>query len=118
MELDDAVVRFERRCASAGAYLPSIADRFDLYAKSFREKHPDKSTSVSDWVHRREAAMPFQTWMPFEPDDIVQVKNAHGDSATGPARLFWWGYETWGGVVTETVITSARRLSKKKVMKT
>lgn len=44
------------------------------------------------WVSRINAAFPFQTWRPFPPEAIVQIKNCFGDSRIGPADTFWWGY--------------------------
>ena len=69
------------------------------------------------WQQRAHAAIPFQGWMPFPIDAIVQVKNQHGESRIGPAGTFWWGYEKDLGGVADGVITRARRLDKPKEQK-
>lgn len=69
---------------------------------------------TAEWKSRRDAGMPFQTWKPFPPEAIVQIKNAFGDSRIGPAKSFWWGYEEELGGVGEGVITAARRLDREK----
>lgn len=66
------------------------------------------------WVSRINAAFPFQTWRPFPPEAIVQIKNCFGDSRIGPASSFWWGYEEELGCIGEGVIVKARRLDKLK----
>jgi hypothetical protein len=66
------------------------------------------------WKHRKASAMPFQIWRPFPPEAIVQVKSKDGETKIGPAKTFWWGYETECGEIGESVILSARRLDRSK----
>ena len=71
---------------------------------------------AAEWMHRRDAAMPYATWRPFPSDAIVQIRNAFGESNIGPAGDFWWGYATELGEISEGVIIAARRLDKPKRM--
>lgn len=66
---------------------------------------------MGPWLRRSEAFMPYQTWLPFPPEAIVQIKNCHGDSNIGQAKDFWWGFERGND---EGVITIARRLDQPK----
>ena len=69
---------------------------------------------ASEWTYRwRDAPMPYQTWAPFPPDDIVQVVNVDGEDCIGPASLFWWGWEHGN---REGVILKARRLDRPKLL--
>lgn len=69
---------------------------------------------TSNWQHRCDSSFPYQTWEPFPPEAIVLIKNAYGDSRIGPAKRFWWGYETDFGTIAEGVIVQAKRLDKPK----
>lgn len=68
------------------------------------------------WKKRfRDARMPYQNWMPFPKDAIVQVRSAFFPDvpdSIGPASSFFWGYEQEFGDIGEGVICSARRLDK------
>lgn len=64
---------------------------------------------ASEWRYRKFSAFPYQTWLPFPPEAIVQVKNMYGESRIGRSITFWWGYEPWN---LERVITKARRLDR------
>jgi hypothetical protein len=67
---------------------------------------------ASEWKDRFvEAPMPYQVWMAFPPDAIVQVKNIFGESNIGPAKDFWWGFERDNPC---GVIRHARRLDRPK----
>lgn len=67
---------------------------------------------VSEWINRRDSALPYQEWRAFEPYEIVQVANAYGDKRIGQAKDFWWGYEQDMGEISEGTIVKARCLSK------
>jgi hypothetical protein len=72
---------------------------------------------MGEWMKRSESGMPFQDWCPFPPDAIVQIRNAFCDTRIGPAKSFWWGYETEFGEISEGVIVKARRLDRPKEAK-
>lgn len=61
--------------------------------------------------YRRDAGMPFQRWMPFLPDDYVEVWNAENERRVGYAKDFWWGYELEQGSIGEGVIVKARKIA-------
>ena len=67
------------------------------------------SKMASEWKHRRDAPYPYQNWLPFPPEAIVQIKNVCGESRIGRSITFWWGYE---GGNHEGVIVKARRLDR------
>jgi hypothetical protein len=71
--------------------------------------------SRSAFLHRADAAYPFQNWQPFPSGAIVQVKNQYGVSKIDMSENLWWGYERELGVLGEAVITRARRLDRPKV---
>lgn len=64
------------------------------------------------WIMRRDFPMPYQDVSPYPKDAIVQIKNAYGDTRTGTAGSFWWGYERECGEIGEGVIIQARRLCR------
>ncbi len=72
----------------------------------------DDAIEAPEYVLRRDAAMPYQTWRPFPDDEIVEVVNVDGEKRVGRASSFWWGYE-WerGGNAGEGVIVKARIVS-------
>ena len=70
-----------------------------------------------EWKHRRDSALPYQEWLEFDPESIVQVSNAYGDKRIGQAKGFWWGYEQDMGEVSEGTIVKARCLSTPKTPK-
>ena len=73
------------------------------------------SPNVIEWKDRFwDASMPYQPWHPFPDEAIVAVKNKHDQIAIGPAKSFWWGYETEVGLIGEGVIMKAARLDKPK----
>ena len=66
---------------------------------------------ASEWQLRLDALYPYNTWLPFPPEAIVQIKNVYGESRIGRSITFWWGYE---GGNYEGVIVKARRLDRGK----
>ncbi len=66
---------------------------------------------MTPWLNRRDAQFPFQIWLPFPQNAIVQVKNAYGDSRIAIVKEMWWGYEKDN---EEGVIVAARRIDKLK----
>ncbi len=67
---------------------------------------------MTEFLKRRDAEFPYQTWKPFPDEAIVQVKNAYGESRIAQAKDLWWGYETECTQTGESVIMLARRLDK------
>ena len=65
-------------------------------------------------LDRRDASMPFQEWLPFPPEAIVQVWNVFGESRIAQSVDLWWGHEFEMGGTAEGVIVRARRLDKPK----
>jgi len=73
----------------------------------------EETVMAGKWLDRwNDAWLPFQTWDPFPPESIVQIKNAYGDSSITQAKDAWWGYQEEMGRCGEEVITKARRLDR------
>ncbi len=66
------------------------------------------------WLKRNDYGLPYQTWCPFNKNDIVEVKNMYGETKIGPAHSFWWGYENTIGVISEGTIIEARLIPQPK----
>lgn len=79
--------------------------------EEFMERLRNKLVDKDDgWVYRKDSSMPYQNWKPFEDGQMVEVSNMYGPSLKGLAETFWWGYETYGGGIAESVIIKARKV--------
>jgi hypothetical protein len=60
---------------------------------------------MSEWLYRfRDATNPRAEWHPFNKNDTVEVANSYGETRSGLAKDFYWGYED----DPEATITKAR----------
>lgn len=69
---------------------------------------------MMEWKRFKNSRYPYQSIIPFPKEAIVLVRNKYGEFTVGPAKKFWWGYESEMNEIGYNVIMSAKRLDRPK----